>query len=247
MNSTLFGWRARLGIIYPESGLADMEYYHLAPAGVSVHITRTSMADEEGSVTLETMTQVAGGERFDALAASLSSIKPHALCWMCTSGSFSRGPLWDETLRNILSTHGGCPATTTSTAMVTALNALGTKNVALGTPYEPRLNQKLVEYVNHFGFTVVNQVGLNLTLDWDIGRLGPEELRNLVMNANVDDAEAVFISDTGIILSPIVQSLEDDLGKPVISANMVSMWHMLRMAGIREPQPGLGRLFQLRG
>ncbi len=43
-----FGWRARIEIVYPASGLADMEYYTLCPPGVSVHITRTSMSDEKG-------------------------------------------------------------------------------------------------------------------------------------------------------------------------------------------------------
>lgn len=59
MNQMLFGWRARLGVIYPASGLADMEYTYLCPPGVSVHMTRTSVP-EEGSVTLESMTEVAG-------------------------------------------------------------------------------------------------------------------------------------------------------------------------------------------
>lgn len=244
MTPTLFGWRARLGIIYPASGLADMEYYYLCPPGVSVHVTRTSMP-EEGSVTLESMTEVAGGERFEQLAADLATVQPHALCWMCTSGSFSRGPEWDEELRRVLSHHGRCPATTTSTALIAAFKALGVHKVALATPYELRLNEKLVQYVEHFDFQVVNQVGLGLTLDWDIGRLGPAALRDLVHRADVSEAEALFVSDTGIVLSPIAQALEDDLGKPVFSANMASMWQTLRLAGVREAQPGLGSLFQL--
>jgi len=245
MTKNLFGWRARLGIIYPASGLADMEYYYLMPEGVSVHITRTSMADDEGTVTLETMSQLAGGEPFERLAADLATVYPHALCWMCTSGSFSRGPEWDAKLREGLSKHGKCPATTTSSALIAAFEALGVKKVALATPYEPRLSQKLEEYVEHFGFEVVNHVGLALTTDWDIGRLAPPELRKLVLEADTPEAEAIFVSDTGIVLSPIAQSLEDDLGKPVFSANMASVWQTLRLAGVREAQAGLGSLFQI--
>jgi maleate isomerase len=244
MHRTFYGWRARLGIIYPASGLADMEYYHLCPPGVSVHITRTSMP-EEGSVTLESMTEVAGGERFEQLAADLATVRPHAIAWMCTSGSFSRGPEWDEELRRVLSDHGRCPATTTSTALVAAFKALGAHKVALATPYEPRLNEKLVHYVEHFGFEVVNQVGLGLTLDWDIGTLGPAELHDLVHRADASEAGALFVSDTGIVLSPIAQALEDDLGKPVFSANMASIWHALQLASVQEAQPGLGSLFQV--
>jgi maleate isomerase len=182
-------------------------------------------------VTLESMTEVAGGERFESVAADLATVRPHAIAWMCTSGSFSRGPEWDAELRRVLSDHGRCPATTTSTALVTAFKALGVHKVALATPYESRLNEKLVQYVEHFGFEVVNHVGLGLTLDWDIGTLGSAALNELVRRADSPEAEA--------------RALEDDLGKPVFSANMASMWHALRLAGVQEAQPGLGALSQL--
>ena len=243
MHRAFYGWRARIGIVYPASGLADMEYYFLCPPGVSVHVTRTSMPDE-GAVTLEHMQAVAGGEQFDRLAADLATVRPRAIAWMCTSGSFSRGPEWDKNLRATLSEHGRCPATTASTALIEAIRSLGVHKIALGTPYEPRLNEKLVQYVEHFGFKVVNQVGLGLTLDWDIGRLTPYDLNDLVHRADNSEAEAVFVSDTGIVLSPIVENLEKDCAKPVFSANMAAMWHALQLAGVREPQPERGRLFQ---
>ena len=179
------GWRARLGIIYPASGLADMEYYQLCPPGVSVHVTRSSMPDE-GAVTLEHMTAVAGGERFDQLAADLATVRPHCIAWMCTSGSFSRGPAWDAELRRLLSTHGRCPATTTSTSLVEGFRALGVKKVALGTPYEPRLNEKLVQYVQHFGFEVIIQRKRNSS--------GSPSARRTSVNSAVVDIEVAHPS-----------------------------------------------------
>jgi maleate isomerase len=243
MQKATFGWRARIGIVYPASGLADMEYYHLCPPGVSVHITRTSMPDE-GSVTLESMQEVAGGEQFDRIAADLATVRPHALVWMCTSGSFSRGPEWDKALRATLSENGRCPATTTSTALTEAMRVMGVEKLALATPYEPRLNEKLIQYVQHFGVKVVNHSGLGLTLDWDIGRLDFASLGDMVRSVDTAEADAVFVSDTGIILSPIAEALERDLAKPVFSANMASMWHALQLAGVKEPLPHLGRLFK---
>jgi maleate cis-trans isomerase len=42
---------------------------------------------------------------------------------------------------------------------------LRVRKLALATPYEPRLNEKLVQYVEHSRFEVIDQVGLGLTLD----------------------------------------------------------------------------------
>lgn len=239
---SLFGWRARVGIIYPASGLADMEYYALCPPGVTVHLTRTSVP-HEGKVTLEDMTELAEGEDFDRLAKDLATVRPNAIAWMCTSGSFSQGPKWDGKLREMLSKHGKCPATTTSTALVAALKALGVSKVSLATPYEPRLTAKLIEYVENYSIKTVKDVSLDLTNDWEIGTLGPAALRELVKDADTPESDAIFVSDTGIVLSPIAQKLERDLGKPVFSANMATIWQTLRLSGVRETQKGLGELF----
>jgi maleate isomerase len=91
---------------------------------------------------------------------------------------------------------------------------------------------------------MVNQVGLGLTLDWEIGTLGRAELNDLVHRADTPEAEPLFVSDTGIMLSPITRTVEDDLGRPVFSANTASMWHLLRLAGVRVTQHQLATLFQ---
>lgn len=244
MDQAFPGWRARLGIIYPASGLADMEYYQLSPPGVSVHVTRSSVPND-GSVTLADVLEVAEGRQFAQLAMDLATVRPHALAWMCTSGSFSRGAAWDAELCRILSQHGGCPATTTSTALVTALAALGVRRVALATPYEAPVMQRLAEYLAEHGVEAVSCVGLGLVRDWEISTLTPMDMAALVRQADVPEAEAVFLSDTCLVLSPLAEALEADLGKPVFSANMATMWHALRLAGIGETTPGTGSLFRL--
>lgn len=219
-----------------------MEYFELCPPGVSVHITRASVP-REGSVTLEDMTELAEGKQLQQLAQDLSTVRPSAVAWMCTSGSFSKGPDWDRQLCKIISQNAGCPGITTSISVVTALKALGIRQVAVATPYEPRINEKLVKYLQHYGIAVTRCTGLALATDWEIGNLDPLRLNDLLRSVDSPEAEAIFLSDTGIVLSPIAKSLEEDLGKPIFSANMATMWYALRLAGVREPEAGLGRLF----
>jgi maleate isomerase len=242
MKTVPCGWRARIGIIYPASGLADMEYFELCPPGVSVHITRASVP-REGSVTLEDMTELAEGKQLEQLAQDLSTVRPNAIAWMCTSGSFSKGPEGDRRLCQILSDHAGCPGITTSTSVVKALKALSIRKAAVATPYEPRINEKLVAYLQHYGITVTRCAGLSLATDWEIGNLDPLRLNDLLRGVDSPEAEGIFLSDTGIVLSPFARSLEQDLGKPVFSANMATMWYALRIAGVKEPEPAWGRLF----
>jgi maleate isomerase len=242
MDHPYFGWRARIGIIYPASGLADMEFYALCPPGVTAHVTRSPVPNE-GGVTLTDVLEVSSGATFDQLATDLATIRPHVVAWMCTSGSFSRGPEWDQKLRRTLSKHAGCEATTTSTALVSALQALGVRKVSLATPYEAAVREKLRAYVEFHGFAVERCVGLDLTLDWDINTLRPDQLVELVRMADTPEADAVFLSDTCLVFSPMAQAMEEDLGKPVVSANMVTMWHALRLAGVQPNLPNRGRLF----
>jgi maleate cis-trans isomerase len=55
----------------------------------------------------------------------------------------------------------------------------------------------------------------------------------------------VFLSGTGLPTLPVLQLLEQDLGKPVISSASAMMWLALRVAGVVQPIPGYGRLLTL--
>jgi len=53
------------------------------------------------------------------------------------------------------------------------------------------------------------------------------------------------ISCTNLRTVAVLEALEQDLGKPVISAIQASFWDGLRLAGVRERIPHYGRLLQL--
>lgn len=55
----------------------------------------------------------------------------------------------------------------------------------------------------------------------------------------------VFISCTAFKTIGVIATLEQDLGKPVVSANQASFWDCLRTAGLADRITGYGRLFDL--
>ena len=58
-------------------------------------------------------------------------------------------------------------------------------------------------------------------------------------------ADGVLIAGTGLRCVAILEDLERDLKRPVLSANQASLWHSLRHAGVRTPVTGYGSLLRL--
>ncbi len=57
-------------------------------------------------------------------------------------------------------------------------------------------------------------------------------------------ADAVLISGTGLPTAGVLDTLERELGKPVLSSNQAFLWRALRVAGVRTPVRGFGRLLR---
>jgi len=55
----------------------------------------------------------------------------------------------------------------------------------------------------------------------------------------------VLIAGTGFRCVGILEALEQDLKRPVISANQASLWHCLRSAGVHAKVAGYGSLLRL--
>jgi hypothetical protein len=56
-------------------------------------------------------------------------------------------------------------------------------------------------------------------------------------------AEAVFIGGNGFRAIGVIQALEEDLKRPVSTANQVAFWQALRLSGTHNQVVGYGELF----
>ena len=77
--------------------------------------------------------------------------------------------------------------------------------------------------------------------EWVSSRTSNRSMRRSARPAR-RTADGVLIAGTGFRCVAILQTLEHDLGRPVISANQASLWNCLRLAGIRAPVAGYGNL-----
>lgn len=79
--------------------------------------------------------------------------------------------------------------------------------------------------------------------DEAIARVSYTDVRRLAQEIDHPEAEAIFFSCTNLRTFDIIEELEIQLGKPVLSANQVAIWSMLRLAGFQPPSLKQ-RLFQ---
>jgi maleate isomerase len=67
-----------------------------------------------------------------------------------------------------------------------------------------------------------------LGLTGNIPQVSPDTVRDLARAASADGIEALFLSCTNLPTADVLAELEAELGVPVLSANLVSVWSALR-------------------
>src|SRR5699024_11796997 len=102
------------------------------------------------------------------------------------------------------------PCTTTATAVVEALQCLSTKSIAIATPYTEEVNQLAKEYFSKAGFHITNMTGLGMADDYAISELDSRSIYEIAMNADTDDADALFLSCTGLSAVHMIEALRSE-------------------------------------
>jgi maleate isomerase len=72
----------------------------------------------------------------------------------------------------------------------------------------------------------------------------PGQLYEWVRTNTPQSAEAVFIGGNGFRAVGVIKALEQDLARPVLTANQVAFWSALRQANARVTIGNYGRIFE---
>jgi maleate cis-trans isomerase len=163
--------------------------------------------------------------------------------WACTSGSFVFG--WDGATAQVeaLGAVAGVPASSTSFAFVDACARLGVSKVAVGATYPDDVAERFVAFLGVAGIEVLSLSAKGIITAAEVGTLPRESVLDFAAAADHPDAQAVLLPDTALHTIGLLDALDARVGKPVLTANQVSVWQGLRLAGAGEPRPGLGALF----
>jgi maleate cis-trans isomerase len=236
------GWRARIGFLVPPGNpTIEPEMAALAPPGVSVHFTRMSASGPAGTHTGQEERNRAMVAGLDEAVRLLAMVSPGVIVLAHTATSYTLGQEAEAALVERYEAATGTRFITAFGSVLEAMRFLGVRRVAYATPYAADLTEMGRAHLVAHGIDVVG-----------VARL--EGVRNIYEEtherayaagraADRADAEAVFLSGTGMPTLGMLQALEDDLGKPVFSAASAMMWNALRVVGVRGTQVGYGRLF----
>jgi len=254
-------WKARIGLVFPDDADCDDECFSMVPPGVSLHITR-HFTEPLGYVP-EADLDGQGRKKFlaaghiEAAAKTLAPIHCDAAAYGCVSCSFVRDPGHDQRIITTIEKAAGCPATTGLNAFITALKTLQVTRVALVSPYDEARNEIFREILSAAGIRLVAIEMLKVSKEirdfyesLGLYRLRhirtPEVAYRLGRKVDRPDAQAIVIGSTNFNAGPMIEPLEEELGKPVITGNQAITWHALRLAGVQEPKAGFGRLLRTR-
>jgi maleate cis-trans isomerase len=209
---------------------------------LALPLVHTSVGEDAHRV--DALLDLGGHERLLEGARSLTrEHRLDALMWACTSGSFVFG--WDGAHRQVddLSRATGVPTSSTSLAFVSACRALGVTRVSVAASYPQDVAEHFVSFLARGGVEITAMSSHDIYTAAEVGTLGRPEVLRLVTGVAHDQAQAVLVPDTAMHSLGWIDDLEDAVGKPVLTANQVTVFEGLRLAGEVPALPGLGALF----
>lgn len=227
----MYGWRAEIGFITPANNtVIEPELYHVVPEGVSFHFTKLVFKTHARDGRIKDV----DNEGLDSLARS----QVNAIGYACMATSLVGSDQWekDATERTSL------PTVTATGAVKTALKAKGAKNIAMVCHYpEDRLDLVKSSFAED-GFNVVSIETASVADQKEVNRISTEVVYRLARKADRSDADALCLLATDLRTFPILQQLEEDLGKPVVGTNQALLWRTLQLVDLDDKIEGYGSL-----
>jgi maleate isomerase len=229
----------RFGLLTPSSNTTqEPELSAALPPDVSLHTGRVGYRD----ITPEEQTRCV--IELEQESSKLADAEVDVIVFAATAPALVKGKGYDRELIRRIEDASGRPATTAATAFVDALTLLGAKTIAIGAPWSKTMDRFMVEFVEANGFTVVHSEVAGFVASIDLGRADPETAYDLARRTDRPKADAIIMPGGNWASMPVVERLENELGKPVLVNNAVSLWAGLRLLKRTYSIRGYGQLLR---
>ena len=230
---------SRIGLLVPSSNTTvEPEFCRALPPGVTLHTARLFLTQITPASILDMVRDL------ETQSRNLASADVDVIVLGATAPSFLKGLGYDRELIKTIEAATGKRATTTSTALIEALQHLGVSRVVLGYAYDETVNAIARKFLEANGVEVLAAHGLDLVDNLVVGRLDASSAYDLARKIDRPDAEAMVLACTNWKTMDAIEKLERELGKPVVSTTQVTVWAALRAIGRIEGVAGYGRLLR---
>jgi maleate cis-trans isomerase len=232
--------RARIGFIIPSSNrMVEPHMHRFMPQGVVPHFTRIGMTFRHKAPFGDLLPRI-----LDA-ADLLADSKCDVTVLQCTGRSMSAGV--DEEKRVIaeVAKATGRPALSAASSIVTAIEALGARRLVFISETKQADHDMKCAFLREAGYDLVADKAVALASSDEYCTMPPQLWLDTARALRRDEADAYFISCANISSIDVIETIEAELGRPVVTSNQAAIWCSLRTVGINDVVPGLGQLLTL--
>jgi arylmalonate decarboxylase len=137
------------------------------------------------------------------------------------------------------------PVGTSPQSFADALKYLGAVKLAVATSFIPAHNELVRAFLVSEGFDVLGIETLETGMtSLEKALLSPTQVFRHVraVGEKYSTCDAVLITSSAWPTLTMIQALEDDLGKPVVSSSIGQIWWPLKELGIKAEIKGYGKL-----
>jgi maleate cis-trans isomerase len=229
----------RFGLLTPSSNTTqEPEFSAALPLSVSLHTGRVAYRDITPEEQMRCVLELEQESR------KLADAAVGVIVFAATAPTLAKGKGYDRELINRMEDASGRPATTAATAFVEALTALGAKKIAIGAPWSRTMDKPMVAFMLAHGFEVVHSEVAGFVSGVELGRTGPEAAYQLGRKTDRPGADAIIMPGGNWPSMAVAERLENELGKPVLCNNAVSLWAGLRLLKRGDSVRGYGTLLR---
>ena len=230
----------RIGLIALSNDLAtERDFFNMGMSDdIAIFVSRVPNA---AICSVENL--LAMGPRLTEAASQLiPESRLDAVTYSCTSGTAVMG--YDQVAELIHAARPGVAVITPLTAAIAALQQFNARKIAVLTPYIDEVNATISGYLTESGFEITAFTSFHLADNEDMANLTPQSIYEAALESDRNEADALFISCTAIRAVDVVESIEQKIGKPVVTANQALFWQALCAVGYNSPIKGFGSLLR---
>ena len=192
-------------------------------------------------LTNETLKKMAD-DITDVTKEILPDQKLDCVAYGCTSGSIAAG--YDSIFEKVNKAKPNTKVSTPITAAIKGMKKLGIKNLSIFTPYTSEINDSVADFFNKENFKINDMNYFDIASDLDIGKVDSNHLFSVLKKIDLSKSDALFVSCTALPVLSLINDLEKELNKPVITSNQALIWDCLELINSNNNIEGFGRLFK---